>query len=104
MLRCKLGPIQLGPHSKPSRIHTTIVDDPGTTGGYSLHKYTANKHAYTLSYPRWGPHFGTSLVITDRCQNERSLSFLAPDIDEYGVEGVNLLILFGEDHFRVREF
>jgi hypothetical protein len=39
----------------PRGFLASIVDGPGATGGYSLHKYAANKYAYVCSPPRWGP-------------------------------------------------
>jgi hypothetical protein len=80
----------------------SIVDESGVTGDYSLHKYAANKHAYTLSFPRWGPHFEGSLLIADRCDvNERSSSYLGSG---YGSEEVDPFMLFGSFHFRVLEY
>jgi hypothetical protein len=88
----------------------SIVDDPAAIGGYSLHKYAANKNAHVYPSRSWGPTFGSdgsSLFIADRChKNEYSYSFLGPihGDDGYGLEGVEPSSLFGVEEFRVLEY
>jgi hypothetical protein len=90
----------------PQGFLASIVDESGVTGGYSLQKYVANDRAYVYSYSNYGPDFGRSLSIEDRCdENERSFSNLAPTrACGYGQEGVNPSILFGSTLFRVQEY
>jgi hypothetical protein len=88
----------------PRGFIASIVDDLGAFGGYSLHKYAANDRAYVCPHPNWGPWFGDSLHIDDRChENERSCSYLDPFFG-YGSEGVDPLSLFGSRDFRVLEY
>jgi hypothetical protein len=93
-----------GRASNPQGFLASIVNDPGAIGGYSLQKYAANDHAFVQSHPDWGPDFGTSLPIADRCNdNERSYSYLGPR-HGYGSEGVERFSLFGVRNFGVLEY
>jgi hypothetical protein len=94
----------LRPTPNPRGFQASIFDDPGATGGYSLHKYAANENSVVYSHPNWGPDFGESLHITDRCNdNADSFSFLGP-LYGYSSEGVDPYILFGSLGFRVLEY
>jgi hypothetical protein len=88
----------------PRGFLASIAEDPGEFGGYSLQKYAANEDGLVQSHPNWGPIFGMSLVITDRCnENAESLSFLEA-VYGYGPEGVDSSSLFGVDWSRVLEY
>jgi hypothetical protein len=54
----------------PRGFLASIVNDPGATGGYSLHKYAANEDGYVLSHRNWG-----ILYITDRCKENDGISY-----------------------------
>jgi hypothetical protein len=83
-----------GRASNPQGFLASIVNDPGAIRGYSLQKYAATDGASVYSHPHWGPDFGGSLFISNRCnENENSYSFR-----------VNPKSLFGVRDFRVLEY
>jgi hypothetical protein len=89
--------------SIPKGFLASIVDDSEAIGGYFLQKYAANDRAFVFSRNSWGPYFGRSLSIQDRCdENERSFSILGPH--GCGQDGVDPSSLFGVEEFRVQEY
>jgi hypothetical protein len=88
----------------PQGFLASIVDDPEAIGGYSHQKYADNDGAYVFSSRFWGPHFGRSFSIDDRCnENENSYSILGSR-NGYGQVGVDPSSLFGVEDFRVLEY
>jgi hypothetical protein len=93
-------------YHNPRGFIASIYEDRESDGGYSLQKFAANKNAYVLLHPSaaWGPDFGPSLYISDRCNlNSHSYSYLSHD-GGYGREGEDPCLLFGSNHFRVLDY
>jgi hypothetical protein len=90
-----------------------IVEDPETSGVYSLQKYVPNENATVVSYQFGGPNFGGQLGLPNRCDLISGFSDLQPGrfLHNNGgytpvgmAEGMPRNYLFGTRQFGVSEY